>query len=162
MNFKPLFNVIIITILLSSCVATKNKNYTFNQKYAATKVKDDIVLLQKILQANHPSLYWYTPKDSIDYFFAKTLAGITDSLTEIQAKNKIAAIISKIKCGHTSVKYSKQFVALADKNKYPQFPLSIKTWKDSLIVLGYYNKEDSLSKRGTIITAIIQQFNILV
>ena len=140
--------------MLSSCVATKNKNYTFNQKYSATKVREDIVLLKKILEANHPSLYWYTTKDSIDYYFNQTLASITDSLTEIQAKNKMAFIISRIKCGHTSVHFSKQFVALADKYKYPQFPLSIKVWKDSFVVLGYYNKEDSLLKRGTIITSI--------
>ena len=154
MNFKSLFNFIFIPIFLSSCIATKNKNYTFNQKYSAAKVKEDIVLLKKILEANHPSLYWYTTKDSIDYFFTETLANITDSLSEIQAKNKIAFIVSNIKCGHTSVRFSKQFIALADKNKYPQFPLSIKTWKDSMVVLGYYNKEDSSLKRGTIITSI--------
>lgn len=154
MNFKPLSYSICIVICLSSCIATKNKNYSFNNKYAPQKVKDDIVLLYQIFQANHPSLYWYTPKDSIEYYFNQTLASITDSLTEIEAKNKIATVVAKIKCGHTSVRYSKQFLKLADKYKYPQFPLSIKTWKDSMVVLGYYNKEDSMLKRGTIITAI--------
>lgn len=148
------WRIIIFSILLTSCVATKNKNYSFNQKYAATDVKEDIVLLKKILEANHPSLYWYTPKDSLDDFFNKTISSITDSLTETQAKNKIASIISKIKCGHTSVRFSKQFTDLAEKHRYPQFPLSIKTWKDSMVVLGRYNLEDSVLKRGTIITSI--------
>lgn len=148
------WRIIIFSVLLTSCVATKNKSYTFNQKYAATTIKEDIILLKQILQANHPSLYWYTPKDSIDYFFQTTLNSITDSLTEIQAKNKIAYIVSKIKCGHTSVRFSKQFIDLAEKHRYPQFPLSIKTWKDSMVVLGRYNIEDAVLKRGTIITAI--------
>ena len=137
-----------------SCVATKNKHYTFNQKYAAPVVREDILLLKKILEANHPSLYWYTTKDSLDYYFAKTLASITDSLTETQAKNKIAQVISNIKCGHTSVRFSKQFTDLAEKHRYPQFPLSIKTFKDSMVVLGRYNLEDSVLKRGTVITSI--------
>jgi hypothetical protein len=148
------WRIIIFSIFLTSCVATKNKHYSFNQKYAATDVKEDIVLLKKILEANHPSLYWYTPKDSLDYFFAETLNSITDSLTETQSKNKIASIINKIKCGHTSVRFSKQFTDLAEKHRHPQFPLSIKTWKDSMVVLGRYNLEDSVLKRGTIITSI--------
>ncbi len=63
--------LLLILIAFASCVATKNKNYTFNQKYSATQVKADIILLKQIFEANHPSLYWYTPKDSIDYFFCR-------------------------------------------------------------------------------------------
>ena len=144
----------VVAILLVSCVATKNKKYTFNQKYSATKIKEDIILLKQILEANHPSLYWHTPKDSINYYFTETLATITDSLTETQVKNKIAATIAHLKCGHTSVRFSKQFMALADKNKFPQFPLSIKTWADSLVVIGIYNLADSALQRGSVITSI--------
>ncbi len=125
MNSKITFYFLLFT-LLCSCVATKNRNYQFNQKYAAAAVKEDIVLLKKNLEANHPSLYWHTPKDSLDFYFDSTLFTIQDSLTEIQAKNKIAAVVNKIKCGHTSVRFSKQFLQLAEKHKYPQFPLSIK------------------------------------
>ena len=96
MNFKQVLLSLFVVIVSSSCVATKNKNYTFNQTYAAIKVKEDIVLLKKILEANHPSLYWYTPKDSIDFYFAQAIISLKDSLTELQAKNKIAAIISKM------------------------------------------------------------------
>jgi len=145
---------VLLLMFLTSCIATKNKHYTFNQKYSATEIKSDIILLKKILEANHPSIYWYTPKDSIDYFFTETINSISDSLTELQAKNSIATVVSKIKCGHTSVRYSNQFVALADKHKYPQFPLSIKVWKDSMVVLGRYNLEDAILQRGTVITAI--------
>lgn len=156
MNFKTGFYFLLF-VLLCSCVATKNKNYQFNQKYSATAVKEDVVLLKKILEANHPSLYWHTNKDSLDFYFDATLNSIQDSLTEIQVKNKIAAAVNKIKCGHTAVRFSKQFLQLADKYKYPQFPLSIKVWQDSMVVLGRYNLEDSLLRRGTIITSINKQ-----
>ena len=153
MNLKCTFYFVLIT-LCCSCVATKNKNYQFNQKYAASAIREDIVVLKQTLEANHPSLYWYTPKDSIDYFFNKGMEELKDSLTEIQAKNYIAKMVNTIKCGHTSVRYSKQFLKLAEKYKFPQFPLSIKTWKDSLVVLARYNRADSMLKSGTIITSI--------
>ncbi len=141
-------------LFVSACIATKNKKYSFNKKYAASKIKDDISLLKKILEANHPSLYWYTSKDSLDKLFETAINSTTDSLTEIQVRNKIAYITSKINCGHTSVRFSKQFTDLSNKNKYPQFPLNLKVWKDSMIVLSRYNINDSILKRGTIITSI--------
>ena len=156
MNVKTSFYFLLFT-LLCSCVATKNRNYQFNQKYSATAIREDVVLLKKILEANHPSLYWHTPKDSINYYFDSVLYNIQDSLTEIQAKNKIATAVNTIKCGHTAVRFSKQFVQLAEKYKYPQFPLSIKVWQDSMVVLGRYNLEDSMLRRGTIITSINKQ-----
>lgn len=115
---------------------------------------EDIVLLKKILEANHPSLYWYTSKDSIDQFFQSAINSITDSLDEVQFKNKVAEIISIIRCGHTSVRFSKAYTKKAAKFRYPQFPLSIKAWKDSLVVLGSAFPHDSIFKRGTIITGI--------
>ncbi len=156
MNLKCTFYFVLITCCCS-CVATKNSNYHFNQKYSSEKVQEDLVVLKQVLEANHPSLYWYTSKESLDIFFDSTFNTIQDSLTEIQAKNKIALFLNQIKCGHTSVRYSKQFLKLAEKHKYPQFPLSLKTWKDSMVVLGRYNFEDSMLRRGTIITSINKQ-----
>lgn len=162
MKLQFLAYIFCVALSLASCVVTKNRHYTFNQRYSATAVKKDIALLKKILEANHPALYWYTPKDSINYYFDSISNSITDSLTEIQAKNKIAFAVATIKCGHTSVRFSHQFIALAEKHRYPQFPLSIKTWKDSMVVLGRYNAGDSMFVRGTIITAINGKCNAAV
>lgn len=139
--------------LLVGCIATKKPRYTFNQKQSAPKLKEDVMLLKKILEANHPSLYWYTPKDSIDYYFNTVIQSITDSLTEVQFRNRLSIAVSKIRCGHTSVHLSKAYSKLYNKNKYPLFPLLLKTWKDSLVVVADQS-EDSVFKRGTVITAI--------
>jgi len=141
-------------ITLFSCTSAKIPNYHFNQKTAAPQLKEDVVLLQKILEANHPSLYWYTPKDSIDAAFDNAINSITDSLTEVEFRNKVAVVISKIRCGHTSVRFSKDYTKQAEKHRYPQFPLYIKTWGDSMVVLGSLLPKDSIFKRGTIITSI--------
>jgi len=126
-------------------------------KMAAAPLVEDIVLLKKILEANHPSLYWYTSKDSIDYYFNETIAGITDSLNEMEYKNRLSKLVAHIRCGHTTVRFSKAYGKVAAMYRYPQFPLALKVWDDSLVVLGTAYRNDSIFKRGTIVTAINQR-----
>jgi hypothetical protein len=146
-------------LLLTSCVSSHIHNYHFNQKTAASKLREDVVLLKKILEANHPSLYWYTPKDSIDYYFNNAINSINDSLTETAFRNKVAYVISKIHCGHTAVRFSVDYSKFLDKNRYPMFPLNFKTWGDTMVVIGSYLPKDSIFKRGTIITSINRKSN---
>ena len=152
---KPiLLCVSLVLCLLSACTSSKISHYQFNQKTAAAPLQQDIAILKQILEANHPSLYWYTPKDSIDAYFNNAILSLKDSLTEISFRNKVATIVSKIRCGHTAVRASKNYANAAESNRYPLFPLYIKTWGDSMVVYGNLFTKDSVLKRGTIITSI--------
>ena len=153
-TIRVIFCINLFILIFAGCTSIQQPHYTFNQKQPASKLREDLILLQKILEADHPSLYWYTPKDSIDYYFNATIQSISDSLTEIQFRNKLAIAVSKIRCGHTSVHLSKAYNKLYNKNRYPQFPLNIKTWQDSLVVVSNLWPEDTILKRGTIITGI--------
>lgn len=140
---------------LSSCVATKNANYQFNQKYSSQAVKEDLATLKEIFTHRHPALHWHISKDSLDAMYSQIYNSITDSLTEKQARNKIASWVNYIRCGHTSVRFSKQYNKEASKHIYPMFPLLLKVWdKDSVVVLARYNLQDSALHRGAKITAI--------
>jgi C-terminal processing protease CtpA/Prc/predicted small lipoprotein YifL len=139
---------------LIACRAVGPSSFHPTQKLSAAQQRADLTLLQNILEANHPSLYWYTPKDSVDAYFANTHATLKDSLTEREFKNKVAWVISKIRCGHTVVRHSKKYAHYFEKHRQPVFPLSIKIWDDSAVVLSNLNRNDSLLKRGTIITGI--------
>lgn len=123
-------------------------------KYAATALKEDAVILKKVLEANHPSMYWYTPKAELDLAFDQMFQTITDSLTEIEFRNKIAPWVTLIKCGHTSTSYSKSFIKNLQQHRYPRFPVQIKFWEDSAVVLsnGYF--KDTNLVRGTILQSI--------
>jgi hypothetical protein len=145
---------ICIFFLLSSCSVTKHRNYNPAAKIPAAKLKEDLALLKKILEADHPSLYWYTSKDSVDFYFNKTIQSINDSLTENQFKAKVAWFVSNIKCGHTSVRSSKAYNDYSTVHKAARFPLLIKTWSDSLVFLGSLNRQDTMFKRGTVITSV--------
>ncbi len=147
---------------ISSCMSPQKAATAINQKYAPADLQKDVILLQKILEADHPSLYWYTPKDSIDVYFAQTISSLKDSMDGLEFKNKIAWLVSKIRCGHTEVGLSDQYERAIQKIKQPRFPLAIKTWGDSLVVLGSALQNDSVLRRGTIITSINNISNRLV
>src|SRR4051812_32481613 len=81
---KCFYSCIIIAFIVTGCSASKYSSFNPQNKIAPEKLKKDFTLLKKILEANHPSLYWYTPKDSIDCYFNKIMQSINDSLTESQ------------------------------------------------------------------------------
>ncbi len=151
-KFRLLF-LIILPALLYSCATTKN--YNPNKKYSAQQLQQDFSLLRNILEKKHPSLYWYTPKDSMDMYFDKYYSNIKDSMTEQQFGWKIVApLTDKIHCGHTSFSRSKAYNNWALGKRIPSFPLLLKCWNDTLAVTANLNRKDSVLKRGTLITSI--------
>ncbi len=148
------FCFLFVITAFSSCASSRVASYNPAKKIPPDKLKEDFTLLKKILEANHPSLYWYTPKDSIDGYFNEVFNSVNDSLTEMQFKNKVAWFISKIHCGHTSVRLSNTAGKYFFLHPSAQFPLAIKAWGDSLVVLANANSNGSVLKRGTSITSI--------
>ncbi len=131
----------------------------FTKTYSAAQMKEEAALLKNIVQANHPSLYWYTSKAHFDSVYVQLEKEFTDGLNENEYRNKLAFWLNSIKCGHTVVRFSKKTAKKIQKNKAPQFPLLIKVWADSMVVYGNLNAQDTVFKRGTIITGINEYNN---
>ena len=125
-------------------------------KIAPALLIKDLHTLQKVIVQNHPSTYWYTPKDSMDFYFSCALASIKDSMSAWAFKNVVASYLTNIKCGHTSVHFSPKLTKQYTSYRFPQFPLQLKVWKDSAVVIGNLHLKDSIFKRGTIVTGINQ------
>jgi hypothetical protein len=148
------FVVLFWVLTLVSCRTISTSNFHPEKKYSAGELQGDFQLLKNILEANHPSLYWYTPKDAVDNYFNMARASLKDSMNEMEFKNKVAWAISKIRCGHTVVRNSKKYTTYFEKHRFPLFPLSIKIWDDSAVIVNNLNRRDSVLKRGTLITSI--------
>jgi len=142
-------------VMIYSCTSSRLQ-YTPAKKYPKEKLQKDYTLLREILEAKHPSLYWYTPKEKMDEYFEKFYETIKDSMTEQQfAWLAVAPVIDKIRCGHTSVSLSKAYGKWVEGKAIPSFPLYMKIWNDTMAVTGNLNyKKDSLFKRGTLITSV--------
>ena len=150
---KTLYYLALPVLLCLSCTVSKPA-FDPARKYSPEALKNDYQLFRHILEDLHPSLYWYTPRDSMNYFFDKGYGQLTDSMTETQFRTVLSYVIAKVDCGHTSVRYSKQYGKYLDTAKLAQFPLLLKFWKDTMVVAANLNRKDSILKRGTIVESI--------
>lgn len=149
----PLLFILFIAAL-TGCGVSKSSVYP-NKKYSLQQVQQDYTVYREILEQHHPGLYWYTSKDSMDYYFSRGQQQLKDSMTEPDFRKLLSYITSKINCGHTSVRASKAWNKYSDTVRLAKiFPLSVKLWPDTMVVSLNLNRKDSLLKRGTIITKI--------
>jgi hypothetical protein len=147
-------SVLCIAMLLCGCSATRH-TYSPDKKFSPEALQEDVDILWSTFQQCHPSLYWYTSKDSVDNTFTELRTSFKDSLTEPQFRMVLAKALAVIKCGHTSVRASKAAAAFRDTRRTPIFPLHIKTWEpDSMVVLSNAFRGDSNLTRGTTIRSI--------
>lgn len=149
---KNLFPALIL-LLLSSCAVSKN-NYNPNKKLAPEILQKDYELFRKILEESHPSLYWYTPKDSVDYFFKTGAERLKDSLTESKFRNVLSYVLAQIRCGHTTVRASKDASRYSDRVRSWMFPLNIKAWPDTVMITSNLSRRDSNVTRGSLLKSI--------
>ncbi len=149
---KNFFPLVVISCFLYSCSSSQ---FVPGKKYTPQELRSDYVLLRGILETQHPSLYWYTGKDSMDAYFDLFYSVIKDSMTEQQFAWKVLApLVDKIHCGHTSVGMSKAYSKWARDKRFPSFPLFMKVWKDTMVVTANLDRKDSLFKRGMVITGV--------
>ncbi len=93
--------------------AGSRESFDPQQKYAPEQLRQDYTLFRNILEDVHPSLYWYTTKDSLDYYFDQGYSRLSDSMNEMQFRSLLSYTIAKIHCGHTATKYSKKLLPLS-------------------------------------------------
>jgi len=152
MRIPALF--ILLIIFTTGCSSFKS-SFDPAKKYSSEQLEKDYSIFQNILQESHPGLYWYTPKDSMNYYFNWGKEQIRDSLTEPEFKQVLGYVLAKMDCGHTTVRSSKKYSNYLDTLKNEKFfPLSLKLWSDTTVVAANLNRKDSILKRGTIIRAI--------
>ena len=150
-----LFFVGLLGLLFLGACSSSKQTHILTKKYAQADLQKDYNIFRNILEQKHPSLYWYTAKDSMDYFFSRSYSAIKDSMTENDfAWHILAPVVEKIKCGHTSISYSKKYVSASIDKPQPSFPLYMKVWSDSMAVIGKLNHTDTVFKRGTLVTSI--------
>lgn len=141
--------LLIFLFFLAGCAVTKKNGP--QKKYGKDQLKTDYTLFRSILEDQHPGLYWYTSKDSMDHYFRIGESMLTDSLTETGFRNVLSYVLSKIDCGHTTIRPSKAYLRRTT-GRY--FPLVLKLWPDTAIVTANLHRGDTNITRGVLLTAI--------
>ncbi len=152
---KRINYIYFISIIFCCSCASSYKTYQANRKFLKEELQQDYTLLRNILEQKHPAIYWYTPKQQMDYYFDSLYNNITDSMTELQfGWRVIAPLTQKIHCGHTTFSMSNNWNRFIRNKHIPSFPLFVKTWADTMVVTANLNKKDTVFKTGAVITAI--------
>lgn len=153
-NMRILLIFLLASAGLAGCGISKS-SFSPNKKYSPAELQEDYTIYRQVLEKHHPSLYWYTSKDSMDYYFEYGRQQLKDSLTEPAFRKVLTYVSAKINCGHTTVRSSKSWSRYSDTVKLNKmFPLSMKVWDKAMVVNANLNRKDSILKRGTIITGI--------
>src|SRR5215203_5693574 len=122
---------LLLIVFAGSC--TVQKGFNPAHKFSPQELQKDYEVFRNVLEESHPSLYWYTPKDSVDYFFDLGASRLKDSLLEYQFRNILSYVVSQIRCGHTSVRASKGATRYSERSRSLAFPLSVKMWDDTAV-----------------------------
>lgn len=144
---------LLYVLVLCFCSCAVSKNYNPNRKFGREQIQKDYQIFRATLEEAHPSLYWYTRKDSMDFYFDKGEKMLRDSMTETAFRTVLAYVIAQIKCGHTSVRPSKQMSKYLE-GKVSPFPINIKGWNDTAVVTSNINRKDSNVIRGVVLQSI--------
>ncbi len=141
------------TFYLLSCTSSR-KISVINKKISAVELREDYAMFRGVLEELHPSLYWFSTKDSMDEYFKRGYEQITDSMTEQQFRNLLNYTTSKIRCGHTGVYPSKKFSRFYSQSRITTFPFAVKCWPDTAVVYSSLIPKDSRIKQGTQLLSI--------
>jgi len=145
--------VVAAALFFAGCSAGKSSLGT-TKKYPLTDVQKDYTIFQNLLEESHPSLYWYTSKDSMDHYFGQGYQQLKDSMTESDFRKLLSYVAARINCGHTSIRPSKKYSGRGDSIRAKIFPLSLKIWDDTAVVAANLIRKDSVLKRGVVIKKI--------
>ncbi|MFZ9661086.1 MAG: S41 family peptidase, partial [Chitinophagaceae bacterium] len=144
--------LLLFILLYTSC---STAIYDPLYKFSPEKLKEDYTVSRRLLEKFHPSIYWYTSKDSMNAVFDQHYRQINDSMNIQEFAYKIIApTLSSIHCGHTSFSYNSYTRERLASLRLSTFPLQVRTWNDSMMVTGSMASTDSLIKRGSMIHSI--------
>ncbi|RYY39833.1 MAG: peptidase S41 [Chitinophagaceae bacterium] len=142
----------LLVVICALCSCRASKEFVPTRKYAPEELRADYRLFRAILEDSHPGLYWYTPKDSMNYYFDRGAGMIQDSMTETRFRAVLNYVLAQVHCGHTYTRPSKAFVAAAGDGF--SYPIAMKLWPDTAVVTDNRDRRDSQLTVGSIVTAI--------
>lgn len=119
-----------ITTILFLIIFTKtaySQNFGEFPKIEKEKLQRDLDLLYQGLDKFHSGMYWYTPKDSVDFAFQNAKNKINTDLNVLEFHKIIAPLVALTREDHTDVFLPNSIKEEINRNKSIQLlPLTVK------------------------------------
>jgi hypothetical protein len=95
------------------------------RRFSADALREDLQVLMKALEENHPRLYSYTSKEKMTAACEGILAEIDGSMSLEEYFRLIAPLVGLVGCSHTGIRYPAEYASLlAAQGGY--FPLEVR------------------------------------
>lgn len=102
----PPQGIIALSICVMCCIsfqAARSQNYGAYPKIQKERLLDDLELLYQGLDKFHSGMYWYTPKDSVDWAFQAVRDQITSDMNVLEFHKLIAPLVGYSREDHTNI-----------------------------------------------------------
>ncbi len=100
---KKLFTLLIITLLLVSCASVEKYNAQVTKMHPVKDLHQDLDKVYKQLQRNHPRLYQFTSKETLDFKFDSLKNAINRPMDSRTFYKQLAMVTKYVGQGHMSV-----------------------------------------------------------
>ena len=142
MSIKPYLFLILI-VLVNLKLLGQDSIYTKNE------IISDLKYLKNQLEQNHPNLYTYSSKTTVDNWFENKYENLPNTINQAEAFEIITSFSNVLKDGHSyiypSAKHLEDFF-----NSAPLFPLDVFLTNDSLIVVRNFSNEQNIPAGSTL------------
>ncbi|NRD23806.1 peptidase S41 [Winogradskyella litoriviva] len=101
--FKKLLFSFIILLLLVSCASVEKHNQKITQLHSVAELHQDIDKLYTQLKRNHPHLYQFTSKETLDFKFDSLKQAINKPMDSRTFYKQLAAVTKYVGQGHMSL-----------------------------------------------------------
>ena len=100
MKLKSIVIVLFFALFLSACSSVKKHNAHLNDLIPAELLQKDVDLAYQKLQQLRPKLYWYCPKEQLDFKFDSLKKTIQTPLTSFEFFRKLSPVVTNVRQGH--------------------------------------------------------------
>ena len=113
------------------------------------KLQEDFIEMRKILEENHPALYDYTDKYTLDSVLEYNYSQLDRPLEFNEFYKNISSVLTKIGCGHTKLWIPNDYRYAVPDNF---FPLKLHFSNDKIYVDGIYSTNATIPNGSEIIS----------
>lgn len=137
---------ILISFFLVPCLllAQPSRDDAPYRKIPVTALRSDFRTMRQALEEIHPSLYLYTPKDSMDSIFDRSFKLINRPMTESEFMSFLYPVIRNIRCGHTQLEHSTAYRQSANRPKAVHLPFDVFVNDSHAWIVGNQSSDSTL------------------
>ncbi|MEZ4923848.1 MAG: S41 family peptidase [Crocinitomicaceae bacterium] len=139
-------------LFLISILLVNGKLLGQDRLYTKKEIISDLKYLKTELELNHPNLYTYSSKTTIENWFEDKYVKLPDSISHMEAFYLISSFSSILKDGHSYIYPSTKHLEDFFKSAL-LFPLDVFLSNDSLIVIRNFSNEQNIAV-GSVLTKI--------